>query len=322
VPVRESRQVLQKGLVITMNKVRKIKKRKTKSEWLFDIAIYVFFFLFTIVCIFPFYYIFINTISDNNLVTTGKISIFPKGIHFQNYISVLKLDTIGPAAFVSLARTVLGTLFAIVAASFPAYAFTRQEFWHRKFWYRYVVATMYFSAGVIPTFLTYKSIHIYNTFWVYILPAVVTPFNLILCKTYIESLPQSLEESAEIDGAGYLVRYLKLILPLSKPILATVAIFSAVGQWNNFMDTVLYIQNKALFTLQYVLYQYLNQANALAEIMRNDPSVMANNDLSTILTPLTIQYTICMVTILPILMVYPLFQRYFVKGIMIGAVKG
>ena len=296
------------------------RKKRTPGELVFDIMLYVAFGMFTIACIFPFYYIFINTISDNNLVATGRITILPKGIHLENYKNVLQLDTIPSAAFISLGRTVLGTLVTVIAASFPAYAFTRKEYWHRKLFYRFVIITMYFNAGIIPIFLTYKTLHIYDTFWVYILPCIVTPFNLILCKTYIESLPASLEESAEIDGAGYLTRYTKIILPLSKPILATITIFSAVGQWNNFMDTVLYVRSSGLFTLQYVLYDYLNRANAVIELMRNDPSMAEN--ASSILTPVTIKYTICIVTVLPILIVYPIFQKYFVKGIMIGAVKG
>ncbi len=299
----------------------RVKRKRTPGELAFDILLYVFFGLFTIACIFPFYYIFINTISDNNLVATGRITLIPRGIHFENYLNVFKLDTIPKAAFISVARTVIGTVFTIIAASFPAYAFTRAEYWHRTLWYRFVVITMYFSAGVIPTFLTYRAIGIYDTFWVYILPCVVTPFNLILCKTYIESLPASLEESAEIDGAGYLVRYFRLILPLSKPILATIAVFSAVGQWNNFMDTVLYVIDKNLFTLQYVLYDYLNRANAIIEILRTDPTAMMDG-VSQLLTETTVKYTICIVTVLPVLLVYPFFQRYFVKGIMIGAVKG
>ena len=296
------------------------RKKRTPGELVFDIMLYVAFGMFTIACIFPFYYIFINTISDNNLVATGRITILPKGIHLENYKNVLQLDTIPSAAFISLGRTVLGTLVTVIAASFPAYAFTRKEYWHRKLFYRFVIITMYFNAGIIPIFLTYKTLHIYDTFWVYILPCIVTPFNLILCKTYIESLPASLEESAEIDGAGYLTRYTKIILPLSKPILATITIFSAVGQWNNFMDTVLYVRSSGLFTLQYVLYDYLNRANDVIELMRNDPSMAEN--ASSILTPVTIKYTICIVTVLPILIVYPIFQKYFVKGIMIGAVKG
>ncbi len=292
------------------------------GSWAFDIALCILFGLFTLACLFPFYYIFINTVSNNNLVATGRVHLLPTGLHLSNYVSVLKLKNIGSAATVSLARTVVGTLITLVAASFPAYAFTREEFWHRKLFYRYVIITMYFSAGLIPQFLTYRAIGIYNTFWVYVLPSLVTPFNLILCKTYIESLPSSLEESAEIDGAGYITRYLSIIMPLSKPILATIAVFAAVGQWNSFMDTVLFVRSSSLFTLQYVLYDYLTRANAIIEIMRTDPNAMANQDISTMLTPLTIQYTICMVTLFPILLVYPFFQKYFVKGIMIGAVKG
>lgn len=302
-----------------VSKMKK-KKKRTPGELAFDIVLYVLFGIFMIACIFPFYYIFINTISDNTLVSTGRITLLPKGIHFENYKNVLQLESIPAAALVSLARTVIGTIVTVIAASFPAYAFTREEYWHRKFFYRFVVVTMYFSAGIIPLFLTYKALHIYDTFLVYILPCIVTPFNLILCKTYIESLPASLEESAEIDGAGYMTRYAKIILPLSKPILATITIFSAVGQWNNFMDTVLYVRSGKLFTLQYVLYDYLNRANATIELMRNDPS-MADN-AAALLTPITIKYTICIVTVLPILIVYPIFQKYFVKGIMIGAVKG
>ena len=299
-----------------------MKAVKKANDIILDGLLILVFGIFTIMCIFPFYYIFINTISDNNLVALGRIVIFPKRLHLSNYINVLKLRTIAPAAVISVSRTVIGTFITLIAASFPAYAFTRPEYWHRKFFYRYVVIIMYFGAGVIPTFLTYRLIGIYNTFWAYVLPAMVTPFNLILCKTYVESIPASLEESAEIDGAGYLRRYLLIILPLCKPILATIAVFSAVGQWNSFIDTVLYIRDSRLFTLQYILYNYLNQANAIIEIMRSDPAAMADMDISSILTPTTVRYTICMVTIFPILVVYPFFQKYFVKGIMIGAVKG
>jgi ABC-type glycerol-3-phosphate transport system permease component len=309
-------------LIYLLGRRRIVDKTKNTGDRILDIFLILIYGAFTIACIFPFYYIFINTVSDNNMVATGRITLLPHGFHLSNYINVLKLKTILPAAFISLSRTVLGTAVTLLAASFPAYAFTRNEYWHRKFFYRYVIIIMYFGAGVIPTFLTYRLIGIYNTFWAYILPALVTPFNLILCKTYIESMPPSLEESAEIDGAGYLRRYAQIILPLCKPILATIAVFSAVGQWNSFMDTVLYIKSSSLFTLQYILYNYMNEANAIIEIMRSDPSAMADMDISSMLTPTTVKYTISMVTILPILVVYPFFQKYFVKGIMIGAVKG
>lgn len=294
----------------------------TWKDHIVDGIIAVVFGIFTLACIFPFYYIFINTISDNSLVATGRINWIPKGIHFENYIKVLGLKELPSAMLVSLARTVIGTVFTMICAAFPAYCFSRDEYWHKKIFYRFVIITMYFSAGVIPTFLTYKTIGIYDTFWVYVLPCCVTPFNLILVKTYMESLPQSLEESAEIDGAGYMLRFLKIVMPLCKPILATIAVFSAVGQWNNWMDTVLYTKNRSLQTLQYVLYRYLQEANTLAEIARENPDMMNQMDPSTMLSPLTIKYTVCIVTIVPILLVYPFFQKYFVKGMMVGAVKG
>ena len=305
----------------TEGESRMVEKRTAKDH-VIDVIICIVFAAFTIACIFPFYYIFINTISDNTMVTTGRINMFPQGIHFANYVKVLSLKELPRAAGLSLARTVLGTMFTLLCASFPAYCFTRDEYWHKKLFYRMVVITMYFSAGVIPVFLTYKTLGIYDTFFVYILPCCVTPFNLILVKTYMESLPASLEESAEIDGAGYLRRFAQIIIPLCKPILATIAVFSAVGQWNNWMDTVLYTKSKNLQTLQYVLYRYLKEANTLAEIARDNPEVMQEMDPATMLSPLTIKYTICIVTILPILVVYPFFQKYFVKGMMIGAVKG
>lgn len=304
------------------NEDNRVVQKRTARDYAIDIMIALVFGLFTIICIFPFYYIFINTISDNSLVAMGRINIIPKGIHFENYIKVLSLKELPSAALLSLARTVLGTLFTIICASFPAYCFSREEYWKKKIFYRFVIITMYFSAGVIPLFLTYKAMGIYNTFWVYILPCCVTPFNLILVKTYMESLPQSLEESAEIDGAGYLVRFTRIVMPLCKPILATIAVFSAVGQWNSWMDTVLYTKDRSLQTLQYVLYRYLKEANTLAEIARESPEIMAEMNPSTMLSPLTIKYTVCIVTIVPVLIIYPFFQKYFVKGMMVGAVKG
>jgi putative aldouronate transport system permease protein len=299
-----------------------MKKNRTTGDISFNTINYTVFTVITLMCIFPFYYIFINTISNNNLVMTGQISLLPRQIHFYNYINALKLKTIPQGAFISFSRTIVGTSFVVMCASFMGYAFSRQEYWGRKFWYKVVVATMYFNAGIIPAFLLIKELGLYNSFWVYILPGVVSPFNIILCKTYIESLPDSLEESAEIDGAGYLIRYTKIIIPLAKPILATIAIFSAVGHWNSFIDTLLYIVDTKLFTLQFVLYQYLQQANAIQEILKDDPTAFAGRDITTMLSPLTVRYTISIITIFPVLLVYPFFQKYFIKGIMIGAIKG
>jgi ABC-type glycerol-3-phosphate transport system permease component len=180
---------------------------------------------------------------------------------------------------------------------------------------------MYFNAGLIPGYLNIRALHLDNTFLVYVI-GVVSAFNLILVKTYIESIPESLEESAEIDGAGYLTVFFRLILPLCQPILATIAVFTAVGQWNSFMDTLLYIRNSRLFTLQFLLWQYLNEATAIANAMRTMATQGGYFDPSGMLTTSSVRMTIAMVVTLPVLFIYPFFQRHFVKGIMMGAIKG
>ena len=294
---------------------------RSRTDALFDTGVYAIMIAFSAIFLYPVLYAISCSFSGAEALLHQEVWLWPVDVTLKSYQMVFEHKYVLSSYGNTILYTVLGTAINMVLTVCGAYPLSRKDFVPKKFFMLLFMVTMYFSAGLIPLFLTYRTIGIYNTFWVYIIPGIVTPFNLILCKTYIESLPASLEESAEIDGAGYLVRYFRLILPLSKPILATVSVFSAVGQWNNWMDTVLYTKDKSLQTLQYVLYRYLNEANTLAEIAREDPSAM-NADLATQLSPLTIKYTISIVTILPILLVYPFFQKYFVKGIMIGAVKG
>ncbi len=298
-----------------------MKVRLTVGNVAFSVFNYFILAFFTFVCVFPFYYILINTISDNDLVAKGKVLLLPIGVHFQNYVQVFGIRGLGQSALVSFGRTVIGTLFTLLGSSFLGYALCRREMWRRRFWYRFVVITMYFNAGIIPWFVTMKMLGMVDNFWAYVLPALVIPFYLILFKTYVEQIPASLEESAQVDGAGYLVRYVRIIVPLSTPILATIAIFASVGQWNSFIDTLFLMRRSSLYTLQFLLYQYLNEVNALASALRQSP-MAANMDPSKLLTPTSIRMTISMIVVLPILFVYPFFQRFFVKGIMIGAVKG
>ena len=281
---------------------------------------YAVFGVFTLMCVLPFYYLFINTISDNDLVKRGLIKLIPKGFHLNNYAQVFKLRGLGQAALISVSRTLGGTALTVLASAFVGYLVTKQMLWGRKFWYRYIIITMYFSAGLIPWYMNMVMLHLNNNFLAYIIPGIVAPFNVILVKTYIESIPPSLEESASMDGAGILTIFGKIILPLTKPILATIAIFAAVGHWNSFMDTLFLMTDEKYFTLQFVLWRYLNEANYLASIMRS--GTIAAVDAAQVLTPRTIQMTISMVVVLPILCTYPFLQRFFIKGIMVGAIKG
>ncbi len=293
------------------------------SERMMMIITYFVYSIFAFVCFYPFYYILINSISNNDLSARGKVLFIPLEIHFNNFVSVAKINGLLQAATVSLGRTVIGATLTVITAGFLGFMFTRDTMWGRKFWYRFVVATMYFNAGIIPWYLTMRNLHLTNNFWGYIFPLVVQPFNIILCKTFVESTPKALQEAAEIDGAGTLTVFFKVILPIIKPILATVAIFAAVGQWNAFQDTLLLVTTPKLYTLQFVLYQYITQANSLKAIINSQMSTESiAASLAHSQTQTSIRMTVTIVVVAPIMCVYPFFQRYFTSGIMIGAVKG
>ncbi|HWT73133.1 MAG TPA: carbohydrate ABC transporter permease [Mobilitalea sp.] len=302
---------------------KKTKRKLTATDITFNILNYTFYVIFTLICIYPFYYLIINTISANDLSANGAINFIPKKIHFDNYVNVIKIKGLSTAAWISLLRTVIGTIFTVLASAFLGFMFTQQRMWGRSFWYRVIVVTMYFNAGLIPMYLTMKHLYLTDNFWVYIIPLIVQPFNIILVKTYVESIPSSLQEAAEIDGAGIITVFRKIILPTCKPILATIAIFSAVGQWNSFYDTLIYITNQKLYSLQYLLYCYINQANSLKALINNTAGTSTNvMSLAIQQTPTSVRMTVTVIVLIPILCVYPIFQRYFVKGIMIGSVKG
>jgi len=288
----------------------------------FKVCCYIFFILFTLICIYPFYYLIINSISANDLSANGDIILFPIGIHFTNYIDVIKLPGLLQACFISVSRTVAGTVCTVTVCAFLGYLFSLKTMWMRKFWYRYLIATMYFSAGLIPWYLTMMNLGLLNNFLAYILPGLVSPFNIILVKTYIESTPISVQEAAEIDGAGIFTIFFRIIMPLSKPILATIAVFCAVGQWNSFYDTLLLVTNEKLYTLQFLLYRYINQASSLAALIRSSTQVNMAVIGQQSVTPQAVKMTVSVVVVLPILLVYPYFQKFFVKGVMLGAVKG
>lgn len=308
-----------------MSKSKVKEKRMYRLTWkdvIFNICNYSFFSIFTLSCIFPFYYIFINTISKRSYVAAGKITLWPKGINIQNYLDILKVNDIFEAFSVSVARTILGTALMVAATGLIGYLVTKEEMWHRKIWYRFIVITMYFNAGIIPWYLNMSMLGLTGKFAAYIIPGIVAPYNIILVKTYIESIPAELEESAFMDGAGFFLVFRKIIWPLSKPILATIAIFGAVGHWNSFTDSLILMQdNPDMFTLQHLLYNYLNAGTNIEGVMASG-NTTAMGGVMEMLNGKVIKYTVSMVAIIPILLVYPFMQRYFEKGIMLGAVKG
>jgi len=295
-----------------------MKIKTSISENIFNVFNIILLSIFTLLCLYPFYYVIIFSISDPQLSAQG-VTLLPRGITLFNYISIFELRNISTAFFISVSRTIVGTITALFCCSLFAYLVTKPMYF-KKTIYRMFIFTMYINAGLIPTFLVMRSYGLFDSFLIYILPGLLGAFNVILIKTYIEQLPRAVEESAEIDGAGFFTIYAKIIMPLSIPILATICVFVAVFQWNSWFDAHIYIMNRDLWPMQLVLYRYLQEAEAAAA--RLQVSVLDAGSGGARITPVAVRMTITAVVTIPILLVYPVAQRYFTKGIMIGAVKG
>jgi ABC-type sugar transport system, permease component len=294
--------------------------KKSIGEWVFDIANLVFMLFVIVMTLFPFMHIAAISLNEARDSAAGGIGIFPRKLSFDSYVTVFRYNYILDAFLVSVARTVIGTVTALLFTSMVAYVMTKSHVIGYKVIYRFFVISMFIAGGTIPTFFLYQQLKIYNTFWVYILPGMFSVYNMILMRSFIMQLPKELEESALLDGANEFIIFFRVILPLSKPILATVALFIAVSQWNAWQDTLFFTNNPKLETLQYVLMKVLRQAEA-ASIARSARSSMAKLRTMSI-TPESVKMAITIVSTVPILCVYPFVQKYFVKGMMIGAVKG
>lgn len=293
---------------------------KSRGDRIFDAVNTLIMLLVIVVTLYPFLNILAISLNDAHDSAAGGIYIWPRKLSFDSYESVFRYPGIYHAFLVSAGRTVAGTLLSLTLTSITAYVMTKKYLVGYKVVYNYFVISMFISGGLIPTFFLYQKLHIYNTFWVYILPGAFVVYYMILMRTFILQLPKELEESALLDGANELQVYLKVIMPLSKPILATIGLFVAVNQWNSWQDTLFYTHDSELETLQYVLMKVLQQAEA-ASMARQAKRSMARMRTVSI-TPDSIKMAITIAATLPIICVYPFIQKHFVKGMMIGAVKG
>jgi putative aldouronate transport system permease protein len=273
---------------------------------------------FMIICIYPFYYVLIYSISDP-FRAAGGITVLPAGLNFDTYRRILTRKDILNAIFISVSRVVIGVSLVVLCSSFFAFIICQKKLPMRKSLYRLCVISMYLNAGLIPWYLTMKAYGLKDNFLLYILPYMIGPFFVILTKTYVESLSPALEESAKIDGAGYFRVFFSIIFPICLPVVATVAVFSAVGHWNYWVDNFFLVDKSNLQTLQMKLYQYLMQAEAIAKSSRQ-ANAMSQNIVK--ITPQTVKMCVSIITTLPILIVYPFLQRYFAGGILLGAIKG
>lgn len=295
------------------NKQYKIKS-VGKSEKALDYVLLVFCLLLIVITVYPFLNVLAISLNDPMDTMRNINFIIPRKFTLSNYIYIFEENNLGSAFLMSVARTLIGTIVGVICTAMLAYVLSRKDFYFNKSFTFLFIVTMYVSGGMIPEYLLLtRTLHLSNNFLVYILPGLIWVYNVILMRSFIEGLPMALQEAAKIDGANDFIIWLKVILPLCTPTIATVALFLAVGQWNAFMDTYLYARD--LPTLQYVLYEIMEKAS-----IKIDPHAQANQ-LQSAVSPMSVRMAITIVATVPILIVYPFLQKYFVGGMTLGAVK-
>jgi putative aldouronate transport system permease protein len=290
-------------------------KKKIKR---FDIVLVIIMTIIALVTIYPFLNVLAISLNDASDTVKGGIHIWPRSLTIQNYKEIFEGSSKLPQGLlISVLRTVVGTITGVLASAMVAFVLSRREFIFNKFVTILFVLTMYVSGGLIPEYMLIKNLGLVNNFAVYILPGLISAFNVIVIRSFIDGLPPALNESAMIDGANDFVIFTKIVLPLCLPVIATVALFIAVGQWNSWFDTYLYArQSDGLTTLQYELMKVMSTANASAKVDPNSVALQA-----AAVNPESIKMAITMVATGPILLVYPFVQKYFVTGMTLGAVK-
>lgn len=295
---------------------------KSPGDRVFDTFNIIMMLLLVVVTLYP----FINTLAVSlNQATDslkGGIYLWPREWTLENYKFVLKESSIYQATFISAMRTIIGTVLSVLCCSMVAYTISRPEYVLRKFVSLAFILTMYFSGGLIPNFLLIRELGMIGSFSVYIIPGLIGVFNVIVIRSFIEGLPEGILESARIDGAGEFTTFLRVVLPLCLPVIATVSLFTAVAQWNSWFDVFLYNSSYPdLSTLQYELMKILQNSGASMN-SQDYSSMFSTSNQANQVTPTSIRATMTIVASVPIIMVYPFLQKYFVQGMTIGGVKG
>lgn len=295
-------------------------RRKSAGDRIFTFVNTLVLVLVAFVTLYPFLNVLAISLNDAVDSMKGGITIFPRELSFSSYVLILQHPQLYSATLMTLYRTVTGLVVSLFFTSMLAYVLSKRDLIGYKLINGGFVVSMFLGAGLIPTFMLYKQLQLTNTFLVYILPGTIGVFNMILMRNFFDTLPDSMEESAKIDGANDLLIFFRIILPLSGPIVATVALFLAVGQWNAWTDTLYFTSDPSLETLQYLLVKIIRQAEAMQ--LTNTGRMRFQLRAKGAVTSDSVKMAITIVTTVPILCVYPFVQRFFVKGMIIGAVKG
>ena len=293
------------------------KKKSSLADKIFVVCNTLFMIGFVVITLYPVLNTLAISFNDGIDAIRGGIHLLPRKFTLKNYDTVLHKQNMLTGAYITVMRTILGTALSLAANALLAFIVSRKRFLFKSQLSLFWVVTMYVNGGMIPVFLLYRNLHLTNTFWVYVIPGAVSAFNMLVLRTYMQGLPDSLEESAQLDGAGYMTVFIKIISPLCKPVYATVALFVAVGQWNSWFDAMLYNRMKDEYTtLQYELMKLLSSVMQQSGSADNMKAVSGNA-----ITPTSIRAAATIVTMLPIVCLYPFLQRYFVAGLTIGGVK-
>ncbi|XJZ28630.1 carbohydrate ABC transporter permease [Bacillota bacterium Lsc_1132] len=297
---------------------KKAKKIKSKEDKIFDTINLTFLTLVCLAVLYPLYFIIIASFSNPDMVYNGQVWLIPKGITFEGYKRIFSDPKIWIGYKNTIEYTVLGTTIQVLLTLMAAYALSRKDFYGKTFFMMMILFTMFFNGGLIPTYLVVKQLGMLNTIWAMILPKAVAVWNLIVARSFFESnIPNELLEAGRIDGCSNTKFFLKVVLPLSKPIIAVMVLFYAVGQWNSYFDALIYLNDESLYPLQLILRNILIQNQLSVKMLSDLDNLAAQQQVGEI-----IKYGIIIVGALPLLIVYPFVQKHFVKGVLIGGVKG
>ncbi|WP_396163389.1 carbohydrate ABC transporter permease [Carnobacterium sp.] len=287
---------------------------KVKEGRVFNVINMTLLIVFSLVIVIPIWNVVVSSFSSGQALAEGKFSLWPSEFTLENYQAVFRDQTIWRAFFVSIAKTVIGAGTHVLFCAMVAYGLSKRRLVGRKFYTTVGVITLYFGGGMIPVYLLIRSLGLLNSFWVYIIPSLLSYYDVIILMNFFRDVPASLEESAKIDGASDWKIFTKIFLPLSKPALATITLFNGVAQWNDFMTTKMYITDKALYPLQMKIYEIIVESQ-----MSGMENIVTDAVVKT--TTRGVQLSTIVITTIPILCIYPLLQKYFVSGMMVGAVK-
>lgn len=268
------------------------------------------------VTLYPFWYSIVLSFNEGTDALRGGIYLWPRKFTLDNYAAVFGIEYVTGAFFVTVARTLLGTVVAVGFTGLFAYACSHNRLMFRKFYITAMIIVMYFSGGLIPQYMLLKALGLMNSFWVYIIPNLFSAFNAVIMMNFFREIPASLEEAAHLDGANDLRIFFQIVLPVSMPLIATMALYSGVWHWNTWTDSAFFITNKGLKTLSNVMISLINQSESAAQTVFGQI-----NQREITYTSMTLRPAAMVICVVPVVIVYPFLQKYFVKGVMIGSIK-